>query len=83
MTLSQWRREHMPTMKRHRLFKLLVDIGAIRINGIRRNAEGFEENLYRATDIGVQNGLKSVYRTVLVAPGREHDLRRFISAKTL
>lgn len=82
MTLSQWRREYMPTMHRRQLFELLVDVGAIRIDGIRRNAEGFESNIYRATEIGVQHGLKSIHRTVLVAPGREHNLKRFIEPVT-
>lgn len=82
-TLSQWRREYMPTMQRHQLFEFLVSVGAIRIDGIRRNAEGFESNIYRATAMGVEHGLKSVYRTVLVAPGREHDLKRFIESVQL
>ncbi len=82
ITLSQWRREHIPTMQRHHLFKLLVDIGAIQIDGTRVNAEGFESNLYRATEIGIEHGLKSVHRTVLVAPGRERDLKQFIESRT-
>lgn len=83
MTLSQWRREYMPDIQRRLLFELLVDVGAIRIDGTRVNAEGFESNLYRATELGVQHGLKSVYRTVLVVPGREQDLKRFIESLQL
>lgn len=69
-------------MQRRHLFELLVDIGAVRIDGIRRNTEGFKSNLYRATELGARHGLKSVHRTVLVAPGREHDLKQFIESKT-
>jgi len=83
MTLSQWRREYMPDIQRRRLFELLVGVGAIRIDGTRVSAEGFESNLYRATELGVQHGLKSVYRTVLVVPGRERDLKRFIESMSL
>lgn len=83
MSLSQWRREYMPETPRYRLFDFLVNVGALYIDGTRSNGMGYQCNVYRVTDLGAKHGLKGSYRSALVVPGREQDLKRFIESMSL
>jgi len=83
MSLSQWRREYMPEAHRYRLFEFLVNVGALKVDGKRVSGTGSTCNVYRVTELGARHGLVGNYRTALVAPGRERDLKRFIESMSL
>lgn len=84
MSLSKWRQEYMPEVKRDRLFKFLVTAGAMELIGTRPGGERSPKiNMYRATKLGLSHGLKDSRCSMYVVPGREQDLKDFIESLQL
>lgn len=84
LSLSKWRTEYLPEVRRTRLFDFLVAVGAMELTGTRPGGEGANPiNMYEPTELGARHGLEAKNNAMYVAPGREQDLKNFIKSLQL
>ena len=84
LSLSKWRTEYLPEVRRTRLFDFLVAIGAMELTGTRPGGEGANPiNMYEPTELGKRHGLEAKNNAMYVTPGREQDLKDFIESLQL
>lgn len=79
-SLSQWRRDWLPYIRRNRLFEALVEAGALEVVKTRPTASGYHTHVYKVTHLGARHGLQDAHHVVKVVPGREEDLAEFVKS---
>lgn len=79
-SLSQWRRDYLPYVRRTRLFEALVEVGALEIVKTRRTGSDYPCRVYKVTQLGASHGLQDAHHVVKVVPGREMELLKFMES---